>query len=120
MAPLAGPRFEPTPPKAAAVVKPVVVFGSTCASAGYSASSADAMALVNARRSEEIELRAIPRDCPTFDEATAWVRTVSSEHGTPMTAGGVSTAPKQAASEPATKCFTHLYVDWDSLEVKVA
>lgn len=51
-----------------------VVFGSTCAAAGYAPTSEDFIAMLNARRRLEVSLIAIPRECPSRSEVVDRVR----------------------------------------------
>lgn len=53
---------------------PAVVFGSTCAAAGYTPPPDDLMATLNARRRLEVSLKAIPQECPSRREVIDWVR----------------------------------------------
>ncbi len=52
------------------VLKPAVVFsGTDCAAAGFADPPTDFVADLDRRRHVEIELRAVPKDCPTEEDA---------------------------------------------------
>ena len=112
---LRGPIFDPAAARSDEVVtKPVAVFGRACTDASYSALNAEDLATLQARRALEIKLRAIPRECPSQDEAFAWIRKVTTEAGHPLT-------PKPGPiMGSAPQCYFHMYVDWDTSFVYVA
>jgi hypothetical protein len=79
--------------------------------------------VLNAARRAEVSLQAFPEDCPTYDEADAWVRARLAEQDFPLrvvtTLRGMSTPPTTvpAMSEGQT-CYRG-YVYWDQLSVMV-
>ncbi len=85
--------------------KLVVIYGDqSCARAGYEPATPAFLDTMNARRALEIKLRAVPRDCPSYEETAAWVRKVSTEAGHPFT-----TSPLGSTNACAFRSF----VDWD-------
>lgn len=69
--PKATPRVE--------VQTPVVVFNASCADRGYPEATPELIAEINLRRRAEINMRAIPADCPTQEVAAQWVAAVSDQ-----------------------------------------
>ena len=119
-----GPR--PAPP-----LRPVIAFGSTsCADNAYERAPAHLLDDWNARRRIEIQMRAVPRDCPTPEEAVGWVRKVATETGTsfeitvsapntanPPTTGGPTT---DEPSTDTTWCYRDIRPNWDSNDMTIA
>jgi hypothetical protein len=102
-----GPIYNLATISAQPVTKPVVVYGEqSCAGAGYLPATASFFDLLNARRSLEMKLRAVPRDCPSYEESASWVRKVSTEAGLNM---GVAELPPMSNA-----CVYRFYVDWDT------
>jgi hypothetical protein len=100
-----GPNYGVDAP-AQTALKPAIVFaGTDCASAGYQDPPPDFVADLDHRRHVEIELRAVPKACPTADEALRWVA-----HVTQQELGEAW----QAGPGGATTCFRPAYVDWDN------
>lgn len=61
------------------VETPVIVFNASCADRGYPEAAAGLIAEINLRRRAEINMRAIPSDCPTQEVAAQWVAAVSDQ-----------------------------------------
>ncbi len=100
-----GPIYDATTSQAQGILKPVVIYGpGSCQDFEYQPMTQAFLDVVNARRALETKLRAVPRDCPSYEEAAAWTRKVTTEAGAPM---GV--APLASANE----CVFRAYVDWD-------
>lgn len=97
------------------LLKPVVVVGSTCANQGYTAASPDVLATWNELRDFEVAIRAIPRECPTAEEASAWVRLASASGGRPLVPFA-----QVLPSDASNRCWYHLTFDWDAGTVGIA
>jgi hypothetical protein len=101
----AGPNHTGAPP-AQTVVKPAIVFaGTDCAAAGYQDPPPDFLTELDRRRHVEIELRAVPKACPTSAEALAWVRHVTQQE--------LGEAWATGDGGPET-CYRPAYTDWDN------
>jgi hypothetical protein len=111
---LRGPVYDLAVTSAVPVTRPILIFGAaTCASAGYPAAADGFLDSINVKRNVEINLRAVPRDCPTEQEATAWVRKVTEQQlGQEWTIG----SPAQSAI-PANGCYWPYLIDWEAHQV---
>jgi hypothetical protein len=105
---LRGPRYDLAATSTVPVTRPILVFGAvSCATAGYPAAADGLLDSINAWRNIEISLRAVPRDCPTEQEATAWVHKVTKDQlGQEWTIG----SPAQSAI-PANGCYRPHLID---------
>jgi hypothetical protein len=119
-----GPVYDSTAPHKA-FAKPVVVFGSSdCATAGYGPFTPAFLDALDQRRHIEIEMWAVPRACPTQDEATQWVEKVSGQRlpsawtvvgPPPMNAKAPTLTVPPGPSPPASagSCVRPARIDWD-------
>lgn len=107
-------------------MRPVVVFaGRNCAELGYEDGGA-VLTEWNARRSMEIRLRAVPRDCPSPEEALGWAQKVEAElhvgfRITVASMPGFESADAAAGSRAyaAGFCWAPTFVDWDTRNVGI-
>jgi hypothetical protein len=104
-----GPVYGQPGQAANVVLKPAVVFsGTDCAAAGFSDPPANFVADLDRRRHIEIEIRAVPKDCPTADDAQRWV-----EHITKQELGEAWTTGSSGTGQTGTgQCFRPHYIDW--------
>jgi hypothetical protein len=119
-----GPVYDTKARVVKLVTKPVVMFGaSDCAAAGYEPFTPGLLHTLNRRRKVEIEIRAVPRDCPTGYETGAWVTKITAkELGAPWAvveapgaaSGTTATVPPPSSpSASAGNCVRPGRVDWD-------
>jgi hypothetical protein len=116
-----GPVYDMTAVTFPLTRKPVVIFGATdCHAAGFDEFPRGLFDQLNARRHTEIEILAVPRSCPSVDEATAWVEKVTDQRlgsGWTIVApprAGNSTPPTVAPTPPVSGyCVRPYRVDWD-------
>ena len=111
---LRGPRYDPSVKSTVPVTRPILVFGAvSCATAGYPAAADGLLDSTNALRNIEINLRAVPRDCATEQEATAWVHKVSKDQlGQEWTIGSPA-----SSSTPSTACYRPFLIDRETQQV---
>jgi hypothetical protein len=79
---------------------------------------------INNRRRVEIEIRAVPRSCPTLYEAAAWVTKITAQElggpwpvAEPPRAASSTTPtipPPSSPSADAGRCVRPARVDWDT------
>jgi hypothetical protein len=102
-----GPSQVPGASRLEVVLKPAIVFGGTdCTAAGYQDPPSGFIATLDHRRHVEIELRAVPKACPTADDAARWAQHVAQQElGQTWQVGG--------AGSTAT-CARPAYIDWDN------
>jgi hypothetical protein len=106
-----GPIYDPAAVPSHPATKPIVVFGTTtCSGGGSDPAPPGFLDALNARRRVEIELRAVPRSCPTEAEATAWVGKVTT---TRLGGPAWSMAPLATTPRRPGECFRPELVDWD-------
>jgi hypothetical protein len=106
-----GPNYSPAESPSQPPLKPAVVFGGTdCASAGFQAAPPNFIAELDQRRRIEIELRAVPKACPTAEEATQWA-----QHVTQQELG----AAWQVLPGGQSGCFRPQYIDWDNHQLQL-
>jgi hypothetical protein len=123
-----GPVYDPKATVVKLATKPVVLFGASgCGAAGYAPFTPALLAEINHRRKTEIEIRAVPRSCPTLHEAADWVvKITGQELGAPWpvvepraAASAPSgptppTTPPSSASTTAGNCVRAAQIDWDT------
>lgn len=113
------PQHKPSdrPPPIDVVLKPVVVFeGTTCTEAGFLDAPPDFVEDLDRQRRVEIELRGVPRTCPSGADAVAWVRhIIELRLGVVWDVGG----PWDVATSgrPTSTCVRPHFVDWDRRQV---
>ena len=109
-----GPVYDLAATSVVPVTRPILVFGAAnCAAAGYPAAAGGFLDKINALRNIEINLRAVPRDCPTEQEATAWVYKVTKDQlGQEWTIGSLASSPV-----PSTGCYRPHLIDWEAHQV---
>jgi hypothetical protein len=105
-------NLVPGAPRLDALLKPAVVFaGTDCTSAGYEDPPPNFIADLDHRRHVEIEMRAVPKACPTADDASRWATHIAQQElgQTWQVAGAGSTAT----------CFRPHYIDWENHQAKL-
>ena len=109
-----GPRYDLAVTSTVPVTRPILVFGAvSCATAGYPAAADGLLESINVLRNIEIDLRAVPRDCPTEQEATAWVHKVTKEQlGQEWTIG-----PLAQSAISASGCYRPHLIDRETHQV---
>jgi hypothetical protein len=108
-----GPIYDLGATSIISVPRPILVFGAAnCAEAGYAVADR-LLDSLNVMRNIEINLRAVPRDCPTEQEATAWVYKVTEDLlGQEWTIG-----PPAGSATPANGCYQPFFVDRETRQV---
>lgn len=109
-----GPVYDPAVVAAHPVAKPVVAFAPATCTGGSEPATPGFLDALNARRRVEIELRAVPRSCPTEAEATAWVGKVTADR---LGGHAWSMAPLATSPRLPSGCFRPELVDWDLQQV---
>jgi hypothetical protein len=109
-----GPRYDPAVTSIVPVTRPILAFGAiSCATAGYPAAADGLLDSINALRNIEINLRAVPRDCPTEEEASAWVHKVTkTQLGQEWTIGSPA-----SSLTPLTGCYRPFFIDRETRQV---
>jgi hypothetical protein len=116
-----GPVYDPDAVVANPSTKPVVVFGNRdCATAGYEPFPSGLLAQLNEWRRVEIEIMAVPRSCPTQNEAAFWVGKITDqelgEHWSiiePPAPESQTSGTLPPLPPVATNCVRPYRVDWD-------
>jgi len=109
-------------PRRSPLLRPVIVFGATtCQADGYEPAPSKLLNDWNTRRGIEIRMRAVPRDCPTPEDAVGWARKVAKEAvGTSfhieVRAPDTTNPPAGVAAPPAgaTWCYRDVRPNWDT------
>lgn len=107
---LRGPVVDPAYEVRTVSLKPVVVLGGTsCKDAGYEEFTLELAARINAQRDTEIAIRAVPRECPTAEEAAAWTQLEAFRRGQTL-----APVVRQVPYPSEGRCWNHMIFDWDA------